>query len=292
VADAHPIGSLRSSGGIISLLFVAFLQRFLAVCDGCLVAGNLLHPDGGRCDHTYSGAYGGTNSVAYVQSTVQEMFAEVFNNGLLIWIDDLLGYENTDEWLLVLLCKVLTICAEKGLKLKPKKCSFYMQEALWCGRLVSDAGVRHNPARVDALTNLPRPTTDQELQQFICALNWMRNSIPAYNKVVDPLVKFMEKVYEKPGGRKKNLVRRVLLSEVGWSSTEDDGLAQCKNALQKVLQLAHPDPAKQLMVYTDASDEHWGAVITQISPVTAQRPLSEQDHEPLLMLSGTFSGSA
>jgi hypothetical protein len=100
------------------------------------------------------------------------------------------------------------------------------------------------------------------------------------------------KVYEKAGGRKKNLVRRVLLGEVGWSSTEDDGLAQCKNALQMVLQLAHPDPAKRLMVYTDASDEHWGAVITQISPATAQRPLSEQDHEPLLMLSGTFSGSA
>eukprot|EP00644_Phytophthora_capsici_P008513 jgi/Phyca11/16446/fgenesh1_pg.PHYCAscaffold_20_\ len=35
---------------------------------------------------------GGTNSVAYVQSTVQEMFAELFNNGLLIWIDDLLGW--------------------------------------------------------------------------------------------------------------------------------------------------------------------------------------------------------
>ncbi|KAG6615409.1 uncharacterized protein IUM83_04906 [Phytophthora cinnamomi] len=63
---------------------------------------------------------GGTNSVAYVQSTVQQMFAEVFNNGLMIWIDDLLGYEDSDEGLLVLLKKVLTICADKGLKLNPK----------------------------------------------------------------------------------------------------------------------------------------------------------------------------
>ncbi|OWY93987.1 DNA binding protein, partial [Phytophthora megakarya] len=50
---------------------------------------------------------GGTNSVAYVQSTVQEMFAELFNNGLMIWIDDLLGYEDSDEALLVLLKKSL-----------------------------------------------------------------------------------------------------------------------------------------------------------------------------------------
>ncbi|KAG3206634.1 hypothetical protein PC128_g579 [Phytophthora cactorum] len=73
---------------------------------------------------------GGTNNVAYVQSTVQEMFSEVFDKGLLIWIDDLLGYEKCDEGLLFLLKIVLTICAEKGLKLNPKKCSFYLRQAL------------------------------------------------------------------------------------------------------------------------------------------------------------------
>ncbi|KAG3073353.1 hypothetical protein PI124_g23646 [Phytophthora idaei] len=80
---------------------------------------------------------GGTNSVAYVQSTVQEKISEVFNKGLLIWIDNLLGYEKSDEGLLILLKKVLAICAEKGLKLNPQKCSFYLREALWCGRIVS-----------------------------------------------------------------------------------------------------------------------------------------------------------
>ncbi|OWZ08683.1 hypothetical protein PHMEG_00018732 [Phytophthora megakarya] len=44
------------------------------------------------------------------------MFADVFNNGLMIWIDDLLGYEAKDMALLALLKIVLTICAEKGLK--------------------------------------------------------------------------------------------------------------------------------------------------------------------------------
>ncbi|KAG3221618.1 hypothetical protein PC129_g7651 [Phytophthora cactorum] len=107
---------------------------------------------------------GGTKSVAYVQPTVQEMFSEVFNKGLLIWIDDLLGYEKSDEGLLILLKKVLTICAEKGLKLNPKKCSFYLLEALWCGRIVSGEGVRHDPARLTALTNLPLPSTGQDLQ--------------------------------------------------------------------------------------------------------------------------------
>jgi len=35
---------------------------------------------------------GGSDSVAYCQATVQEMFAELLYKGLLVWLDDLLGY--------------------------------------------------------------------------------------------------------------------------------------------------------------------------------------------------------
>ncbi|KAG3194621.1 hypothetical protein PC128_g9193 [Phytophthora cactorum] len=123
-------------------------------------------------------------------------------------------------------------------------------------------------------------------------MNWMRTAIPAFNKLVAPLSKLMEKVYQQAGGRKKNQVRKILLGDAGWGDAEGECLEQCKEALKNALQLAHPTPGKRLSVYTDASDAHWGAAITQISPDTASRPLSEQDHEPLLMLSGTFSGSA
>ncbi|OWY99434.1 hypothetical protein PHMEG_00029563 [Phytophthora megakarya] len=89
----------------------------------------------------------GHNSVAYVQTTDQEMFAEIFNNGLLIWIDDLLGYDNTCMGLLELLKKVLGNCAKKGLKLNPK-------------RMVSGEGVSHDPKTIEALTNLPLTQSD------------------------------------------------------------------------------------------------------------------------------------
>ncbi|KAF4029245.1 hypothetical protein GN244_ATG19049 [Phytophthora infestans] len=81
-------------------------------------------------------------------------------------------------------------------------------QALWCGRILSGDGVRHDPASVEALTNLQPPTTGQELQQFVCAPNWMRTSLRAYNKLIDPPLKFMEKVYEKAGGRKKTQIRK------------------------------------------------------------------------------------
>ncbi|KAE9353529.1 hypothetical protein PR003_g3818 [Phytophthora rubi] len=235
---------------------------------------------------------GGTNSVAYVQSTVQAMFGDLFNNGLLIWIDDLLGYADSPEELLRILLRVLTICEEMGLKLNPKKCKFFMAEALWCGRIVSGEGVRHDPARIQALRELPAPSNGQELQQFICALNWMRMSLPAFNKLVYPLSLFMEKVYAAAGGRKKSLVRRVTLRAVGWSDVELAALQRCKEALEHALTLAHPDPEKRLCVFTDASDEHWGAAITQVPQNHLHRDFADQHHEPLMMLTGTLSGGA
>ena len=70
---------------------------------------------------------GGSDSVAYCQSTVQEMLEDVLYKGLLVWLDDLLGYEKTEAGLLQLLAKVLERCAQKGLKLNPKKCAFFQK---------------------------------------------------------------------------------------------------------------------------------------------------------------------
>lgn len=280
---------LRGSSYYFSLDFFKGFWQF-AMADHCQEIYSILTEDGVVTPTRV--LMGGTNSVAHVQSTVQEMFAEVFYKGLLIWIDDLLGYHRSEEGLLGLLVKVLEICAVKRLKLNPSKCDFFLREALWCGRMVSEYGVRHDPARIDALTSLPPPTTGQELQQFICAMNWMRMFIPAFNKLTAPLTELMERVYALAGGRKKNQVRKVFLEDASWSETEETCLDQCKSALAHALQLAHPDPQKRLCVFTDASDAHWGAAITQVSHDQAAKPLSEQNHEPLMMLSGSFSGAA
>ncbi len=83
---------------------------------------------------------------------------------LLIWLDDLLGYAKTPMKLLAMLERVLVVCEDKGLKLNPRKCKFYLVEAEWCGRFISKEGVRHDPARIDALKTLPKPISGKDLQ--------------------------------------------------------------------------------------------------------------------------------
>lgn len=79
---------------------------------------------------------------------------------------------------------------------------------------------------------------------------------------------------------------------MNWGQSEDDCIKRCKEALGNALQLAHRGPTKRLYVYTNASGAHWGAAITQVYRDHLARPSGKQEHEPLMMLSGTFSGSA
>jgi hypothetical protein len=87
----------------------------------------------------------GSDSVVRCQATVQAMFEGVLYHGLLIWLHDLLGYADSQEPMFGVLARVLGSCQEKGLKLNPKKCSFYQTEACWC---ISAAGVKYDPDRI------------------------------------------------------------------------------------------------------------------------------------------------
>ncbi|POM60317.1 hypothetical protein PHPALM_30835 [Phytophthora palmivora] len=52
----------------------------------------------------------------------------------------------------------------------------------------------------------------------------------------------MEKVCPAAGGRKKSMVRQMVLEGVGWSEDEMVALLTSKSTMEHALTLAHPDP--------------------------------------------------
>ncbi|ETV90041.1 hypothetical protein H310_15126 [Aphanomyces invadans] len=164
---------------------------------------------------TDTGIYTPTRVLMGGTDNVQEMFATELYKSLLIWLDDLLGYEKTKEGLLAALERVLEICHQRGLKLNPKK-------------------FKHDPDRLKALQDLKMPVTGQDLQQFICAMNWMRMSIPRYNVIVQPMTDLMESVYKAAGGRTLQKVAKVALAD---------------QALSLVVTLAHPKQDRLICVF-------------------------------------------
>ena len=134
-----------------------------------------------------------------------------------------------------------------------------------------------------------QPEFASDLQQFICATNWMRTSIPDYSRVVSPLHKPMEECYKKSGKRAKRSVRDLSLSGQ-WGLGHTSTFNQIRDHLAQALKLSLPKAGHHLCLFSDASETHWASILTQIPNSEANLVLNEQHHEPLSFLSGSFTG--
>ncbi|KAJ8558819.1 hypothetical protein ON010_g8630 [Phytophthora cinnamomi] len=136
------------------------------------------------------------------------------------------------------------------------------------------------------------PKTAADLQQLLCAINWMRSSIPGYASLAGKLYELLDVAANSVQSRKKKILARVLLNAVGWSAVHVDAVAALKRALIAMVPLAHPKATSLLCLYSDASAEFWGSVVTQIPSEDAGKSLEEQRHAPLAFLSGKFVGAS
>ncbi len=74
---------------------------------------------------------GQTDTVAYCHSVGQVIFGELIGHNMLIWLDDIPGFADTEDKLLDTLEQVLFLCEQYGLKLNPSKCDFFTTEVTW-----------------------------------------------------------------------------------------------------------------------------------------------------------------
>ncbi len=182
---------------------------------------------------------GQTDAVAYCQSVGQEILGDLIGKNMLIWLDDMLGFASTEDGLLDVLEKVLILCEQYGLKLNPSKCDFFALEVTWCGKTISANGINHCPSRIQGLVDLKPPMTVADVQQFVCAANWLRTHVPNFTELVAPLTQFVT-VGSKlaKNSRKKSALAKVTIQAAGWSQTHDECFARVKAALQAVVPLA------------------------------------------------------
>ena len=144
--------------------------------------------------------------------------------GVQVWLDDVLGYAESDSTLLKTLEVVLGQCHKYGVKLNPAKCTFLTYSTIWCGKQISKGGISHCASRVQGLCELEIPETAAELQKFLCAVNWMRNSIPNYTALVHDLHEILEIATKAAGSRKKRNLLQICLKDHDWTTKQDECL--------------------------------------------------------------------
>ena len=168
-----------------------------------------------------------------------------------IYIDDILLIDDSFEGHLALVNKTLGILKKHGMKIKPSKCKWFVQEIEFLGHLVSESGIRKTAAYTEAITNYRRPTTVRELQSFLGFANFQRKFVPNCSIVSKPLTDQMN--------RKGN-------TKLTWTREMDQAFNQLKELLAADVELSYPDysrEAAKLELWVDASQSGAGACLGQ-----------------------------
>lgn len=203
---------------------------------------------------------GCTDAALHFQATLEIVLGSLLYKNVLVWIDDILLYADTVEELLHIMEEVFQVLDEHGLEVKPKKIKLFLTEVKWCGRIINKSGVSHDPDRIAALQQIPYPKTAAELQQFVCATNWMREGLVDYARVINPLRLRLDAALQ---GTKKT--KRVAAGvQLELTEQEEGRFDQIKALLHHSATLTYPTSDSQICLLTDASDIGWGLVVTQV----------------------------
>ena len=109
-----------------------------------------------------------------------------------------------------------------------------------------------------------RPEIAGELMQFLQAVSWLRTSLPRMAEVVWPLRVFLEEHMAGAKRRTHRVASNLAISAGEWTSELIGATDAAQDLVAHTAALSHPKPGFAVLMFPDASDEHWGSFLTQV----------------------------
>nr|GFC51634.1 transposon Tf2-9 polyprotein [Tanacetum cinerariifolium] len=103
--------------------------------------------------------FGLTNAPAIFMDLMNRIFHEFLDKFVIVFIDDILVFSKSKEEHEDHLRTVLQTLRQEKLYAKFSKCEFWLSSVAFLGHIVSAEGVTMDPAKVEAITKWPRPTS-------------------------------------------------------------------------------------------------------------------------------------
>ncbi|CAB0015346.1 unnamed protein product [Nesidiocoris tenuis] len=159
-------------------------------------------------------------------------------------MDDLLVIADTIPQAMERLEKVLEVLTQAGFYLNLEKCSFIIKRVQYLGFEVEAGEIRPNPAKIEALTQLPPPKTVTELRQFIGLASYFRRFVPDFSKIMAPLFRMTS---SKSG--------------LDWTNEHEQIRKDVIRILTTAPVLMIFDQKHPIELHTDASSVGFGAIL-------------------------------
>ena len=137
--------------------------------------------------------FGLCNAPGTFQRCMMEIFSDMIEIILEIFMDDFSVFGDSYEGCLENLRKVLERCQEKNLVLNWKKCHFMVTQGIFLGHIVSKKGIEVDKAKVKLISNLPTPKCVRDTRSFLGHAGFYRRFIKYYSAIARPLCNLLAK---------------------------------------------------------------------------------------------------
>ncbi|XP_041460922.1 uncharacterized protein K02A2.6-like [Lytechinus variegatus] len=137
-------------------------------------------------------------------------------------------------------------CREKNLKLNKQKLKFKRKDVSFMGHLITEEGLKPDPAKVKAVRDMQNPTDVAGVQRFLGFVNYLSKFLPNLSEMCEPL---------------RSLTKKDV--EWCWLDVHDAAVKSIKEAVTSEPVLRYFDKDIGLVLQADASEKGLGAAILQ-----------------------------
>ena len=164
-----------------------------------------------------------------------------------MFLDDLLVFGPNFEETLRRMVNMFERLDDANLRIKPSKTYLFRKELVFLGHVVSEAGVRTDPAKTQSIKDWPTPTSAKEALSFVQLCAYYRRFIRNFAAKAKPLYGL--------DSNSKNFT---------WTQDCETAFRTLKNELTSPQLLAYPDLNKEFILDTDASQWAIGGTLSQV----------------------------
>src|SRR5437588_11413703 len=111
--------------------------------------------------------FGLCNALATFQRAMNDLFHDLIEKGVLVYLDDIVVYAENFNNHLQLSDEVLGQIRSANLYIKPKKCKIGMEYMEYLGFIIVKDGVQADPKKTEAITKYPQPETSTDMRSFL-----------------------------------------------------------------------------------------------------------------------------
>ena len=190
--------------------------------------------------------FGLTNAPATFQNMMNEIFKDLIDVFVIIYLDDILIFSDNKEDHVKHFQEVLKRLREHDLFCKPEKCEFFRKLVEYLGLIISKGCIAMDEGKVKAILEWPVPKNVKDIQAFLGFANFYRRFIEDFSGIVKPMTSLLRK--DAPWK---------------WTQAEEESFKTLKDRFTNAPVLVMPDMTKQFIVEADASDFATGAVLSQ-----------------------------